>query len=613
MSYIKVGTELMEDKSCEFLLWAPHASSVDLKFISPEEFSVNMERMDKGYWRQNVDGISPGCRYYYLLDGEILRPDPASAFQPEGVHGPSEIIDHRNFVWNDSKWRVPPPGKMIFYEIHTGTFTREGTFDAIVSLLPELKEFGITTIELMPVAQFPGERNWGYDGVYPYAVQNSYGGPAGLKRLCDACHRNGLALFLDVVYNHLGPEGNYLSAFGPYFTDKYRTPWGNAVNYDGEYSGGVRNYFIMNALYWFENYHVDGLRLDAVHGIYDHSARHILGELSDTVRSYSDSKGRHFYLVAESDLNDSRIVRSRSKGGYAIDAQWSDDFHHSIHTLLTGEKDGYYEDFGDIAHLAKAFTDGYIYSGEFSEFRKRPHGNSSKEIPAERMIVFIQDHDQIGNRMFGDRLISIAGAEAQKLAAGTLMIAPYVPLLFMGEEYGETAPFLYFVSHGDPGLAEAVREGRKKEFASFGWSDEPPDPQSSGTFEASRPDRKLICMAEHAAIYRYYRELIRIRRRIPAIRNLSKKNLTAEITGDGKILIIRRKLKGSEIAAMMNYSSREKLVITGHKGIHYQMIIDSADTEWNGPGKSAPSEIKNKTEILLKPYNFIIYSAAGNS
>ncbi len=611
MNRVKIGAEYTGGECCTFTVWSPLSSSVELEIFYPEPRIVAMDSVENGYWTKKADGIKPGCRYLYRIDKTEERPDPASAFQPEGVHGPSEVVDHRSFRWNTGRWKAPPAEKMIIYEIHTGTFTPEGTFDAIVPRLPELKELGVTAIELMPVAQFPGERNWGYDGVYPFAVQNSYGGPDGLKRLCDACHETGLALFLDVVYNHLGPEGNYLSLFGPYFTGRYRTAWGDALNFDGEYSDGVRNYFVMNVLHWFDNYNVDGLRLDAVHGIYDHSATHILQELAEEVKSYSHSTGRDCRLIAESDLNDSRIVKAVQKGGYSIDAQWCDDFHHSVHTLITGEDSGYYCDFGKMENLEKAFSSGFVYTGEYSRFRKRKHGNSSSEIPGSRLIVCTQNHDQVGNRMFGDRLISIAGFEAQKLAAGTLMIAPFIPLLFMGEEYGERAPFLYFVSHGDRDLVEAVRRGRREEFASFGWEDEPPDPQDPLTFMNSKPDRKLICMAEHAAMYRYYRELIRMRKGTPAIRSLSRKNLATEISGGGSILTVRRSYRGSEIFALMNYSSKESSVTAGGKGICYNILIDSADTEWNGPGVSAPDEIKKRRDIILRPYNFIVYSVGG--
>lgn len=604
---VHLGANMSGKKCCEFTVWAPFVSSLDLVIVHPGYYSARMLRSDDGYWRIKLNNIDQGTRYFYFPGNKIKRPDPASAYQPEGVHGPSEVIDHSLFRWHDQSWRPPPLERMIIYELHTGTFTDEGTFDAIIKRIPDMKELGVSTIELMPVAQFPGNRNWGYDEVYPYAVQNSYGGPEGLKRLCDACHANNLSLFLDVVYNHLGPEGNYLHAYGPYFTSKYRTPWGDAINFDDEYSGDVRNFFIMNALHWFENYHIDGLRLDAVHGIYDTGAHHILEELADTVKLFCETKGRKHYLIAESDLNDNRIVRDRKFGGYSIDAQWCDDFHHSVHTLLTGECQGYYADFGKPEHLVKAYTEGYVYSGEYSQFRKRAHGNTGRDIPGGKIIVFIQDHDQVGNRMFGERITALAGFEAHKLAAGALLSAPYIPLLFMGEEYAETSPFLYFIDHGDPGLVEAVRNGRTNEFASFGWAGKPPDPQKFETFEASRPDRGEICMKEHQAIFGYYRELIRIRKKSPPLKNLLKKNTTAEITGDGKVIIMTRSFRGMKVSAIMNFSCRETSIMFGRKGESLEKMIDSADTMWGGPGSSASSQIDNSRTIDLQPFNFILY------
>jgi maltooligosyltrehalose trehalohydrolase len=608
MVRMSTGAECIPGDRCRFVLWAPLVSSVELKFVFPEEFMVIMEKREQGYWLKTVEGITPGFRYFYILDGVLQRSDPSSAYQPEGVHGPSEVVDHKQYRWSDSGWRVPPLEEMIIYEIHIGTFTPEGTFDSVIPLLPGLKEFGITAIELMPVAQFPGSRNWGYDGVYPYAVQNSYGGPDGLRRLSDACHNSGLALLLDVVYNHLGPEGNYLSAFAPYFTDRYKSLWSEAVNFDGEYSDGVRNYFIMNAIQWFENYHIDGLRLDAVHSIYDMSAKHILRELSEQVNAYSGSTGRNHYLIAESDLNDSRIVENIESGGYGIDAQWSDDFHHAVHALITGERSGYYQDFGKVSHLAKAITEGYVYSGEYSGYRKRCHGNSSADISGSRMVVFIQNHDQIGNRVYGDRITSIAGFEAHKLAAGILLTAPYIPLLFMGEEYAEAAPFLYFISHGDPDLVEGVRRGRKSEFEFFLHGNDPPDPQSIESFEKSENNRDLMFHNGHSAMFHYYKELIRIRKKTPAFINLIKNNISVETDENRKLLIMRRFYEDSLICAVMNFSSVEISAGIGSKGGRYEKIIDSADTQWAGPGPSAPDLIMNGADTVLKPYNFIIYS-----
>jgi len=445
-----------------FNVWAPKVSSISLKVVGdPNEIPMNPET--RGYFTTFLVNAGAGTKYTYLLDGTEQRPDPVSRFQPEGVHGPSEVVDPNNFPWEDHAWKGIPLERLILYEIHTGTFTREGTFEAIIPLLDYLRnDLGVTAIELMPVAQFPGERNWGYDGTYLYAPQNSYGGPMGLKRLINVCHQKGLAVILDVVYNHLGPEGNYLGNYGPYFTNRYRTPWGPAVNFDGPESDEVRRFIVDNALYWVTEYHIDGLRIDAIHGIFDFSAQHILYDIREAVHRQAMTLGRPIWVIAESDLNDVRVIDPPSKGGFGLDAQWNDDFHHCLHTLLTGEQNGYYQDFGKIQQLGKALREGFVYSGQYSPFRKRRHGNSSKHLPPKKFVIFSQNHDQVGNRAKGDRLSTLVSFEALKLAAGMLLLSPNIPLLFMGEEYGEEAPFQYFVSHSDPELM-----GEKKNFLRF--------------------------------------------------------------------------------------------------------------------------------------------------
>src|SRR4030043_1289162 len=469
-----------------FRVWAPKASSVSLVIMGDKEpYLMNPE--DKDYFSTFIQGLEPKRSYCYLLNEDQPKPDPVSRSQPEGVHGPSEVVDPRQFKWEDQDWNGIPLKEMIIYEIHTGTFTREGTFEAIIPFLDYLKnELGVTTIELMPVAQFPGERNWGYDGVYLYAPQNSYGGPEELKRLINVCHRKGLAVILDVVYNHLGPEGNYLGDYGPYFTDRYKTPWGSAINFDGPESDEVRQFIIDNALYWVTEYHMDGLRIDAIHGIFDFSAQHILYDIREAVHEQAKKLERHIVVIAESDLNDVRVINPPSRGGYGLDAQWNDDLHHCLHTLLTGERNGYYQDFRDFKQLVKALREGFVYSGQYSSYRKRQHGSSSKHLPPSKFVIFSQNHDQVGNRLKGDRLSTLASFEALKLAAGIILLSPNIPLLFMGEEYGEEQPFQYFVSHSDQALIEAVRKGRNEEFVAFQWSAETPDPQDEVTFLRSK-------------------------------------------------------------------------------------------------------------------------------
>src|SRR5690348_12209983 len=399
-----VGAIPLGEGSWRFCVWAPKREKVSLHVLGNAEQVTRMEKDERGYHHATVGNLAAGDRYLYQLDGVRERPDPASRFQPDGVHGPSQLVDLQAFHWSDSNWKGRPLGISIFYELHVGTYTAEGTFDAVTKRLPELVDLGVTTIELMPVAQFPGSRNWGYDGVYLFAPQNSYGGPYALQRLVDAAHAHGLAMTLDLVYNHLGPEGNYLGEYGPYFTEKYRTPWGKAINFDDAQSDPVRQFFIQNALYWLKEFHFDALRLDAIHGIFDFSARHFLAELQDEVSALAKKLGREIHLIAESDLNDARLLLPHEKGGYDLPAQWSDDFHHSLHTLLTKEQTGYYGDFGRVHHLASVIKDGWYYHGQFSKYRQRRHGNSASGITKSHFVVCSQNHDQVGNRALGERL-----------------------------------------------------------------------------------------------------------------------------------------------------------------------------------------------------------------
>lgn len=545
-----LGAIDLENGNSRFRVWAPKAERVE---VDLDGRRVALESTEDGYFEGVVEGAGPGTRYAYRLDGGDARPDPASRYQPDTVHGPSEVV-RRRFDWTDEGWRGIALDEHILYELHVGAFTPEGTFDAIVPRLDELVDLGITAIELMPVAQFPGTRNWGYDGVLPFAVQNSYGGPEGLKRLVDACHVRGLAVVLDVVYNHLGPEGNYLSEFGPYFTERYKTPWGLALNYDGPHSDPVRRYFIENALHWIAEYHFDGLRLDAVHAIADASERPFLQELGTEVKALAERLGRRVHIFPESDINTLFFLRSPEHGGCGLDAQWTDDFHHCLHTLLTGESSGYYQDFGSLALMAKSMGGGFAYTGQYSTFRRRRHGVPADELDGSRHVVCIQNHDQTGNRMKGERIASLVDFDSQKLAAGAVLLSPFLPLLFMGEEHGETAPFLYFVSHSDPGLIESVREGRAKEFAAFGWQGTPPDPQAEETFERSRPT------ARNEELYAFYKELIRCRKSVPALRNLGKTNQEVTLFEDQGVIVARRWSGESEVLIAYNFAGEERTV-----------------------------------------------------
>jgi maltooligosyltrehalose trehalohydrolase len=542
-----------------------------------------------GYFSGLVAGMKAGDRYTFLLDGTLERPDPASRCQPQGVHGPSQVLDPSAHLWQDAGWQGMELSEFIIYELHVATFSPAGTFSGAEQQLDYLCELGITAVELMPVAQFPGERNWGYDGVYPFAIQTSYGGADGLKSLVDACHRRGLAVILDVVYNHLGPEGNYLHAFGPYFTDRYQTPWGEAVNFDGPSSDGVRDYFIANALYWIEEYHIDALRLDAVHGIFDFSARHLLEELAEAVHRLGATLSRKVYVIAESDLNDSRLIRPRSQGGYALDAQWHDDFHHALHTLLTEERQGYYQDFGKFEHLHRAFSEGFVYNGGFSPFRQRRHGNDASDIDPLRFVVFSQNHDQVGNRQEGDRLTRHLDLERLKLVAGAVLLSPFLPLLFMGEEYGEIAPFHYFVSHGDPALIEAVRRGRQEEFPSFGGEGEVADPQAEETFLASRLNLGLRHQERHATLFAFYRRLIALRKETPCLRVVSRQAFTVTQAGEEPVLLLVRESRGHCSLCILNFGTASVAVgLPAPDG--WELLLDSSSSEWGGPGLLPPGE-----------------------
>ena len=561
-----------------------------------------MKKMGSGHFVAELANLSDGAKYFFRFEDGRERPDPASRFQPDGVHGPSEVVDLDEFEWSDASWRGHELQPAVFYELHVGTYTPEGTFEALIAHLADLKDLGITTIELMPVAQFPGARNWGYDGVQPYAVQNSYGGPRGLQKFVDAAHRAGLSVALDVVYNHLGPEGNYFNDYGPYFTEKYRTPWGSAINYDGPDSGDVRGFFINNALYWMEKFHIDMLRLDAVHGIFDFGARHFLAELQDSVDALAKRLGRKLFLIAESDLNDSRLLRSPSEGGYGLPAQWSDDFHHSLHTLLTGEGSGYYEDFGEIKHLAETMRKGWLYAGQYSQHRRRKHGSSASGLARSSFVVCIQNHDQVGNRARGDRLAELVDFESQKLAAGVTLLAPFIPLIFMGEEYGETAPFQYFTSHSDPRLIEAVRKGRREEFASFGWQGEVPDPQEEPTFERSKLRHELKEREPHRTLRELYQELLQIRRKY-------------DLAGSGRVEVFEEKNSititaehdGTALAAIFAFASQKTERSARLPEGSWKLRLDSGDARWRGSGSCAPKEIRGGDSVTLARLSFALY------
>ena len=610
-----LGAVHLEGGRWRFIVWAPSSPSVGLVLHGggDAEEMVGMAREHHGYHTAMVDGLTPGTRYRFRLEGIGEFPDPASRFQPEGVHGPSALVDLSAWDWNDHGWTGLPLEGLVIYELHVGTFTPEGTFDAVVPQLDELRDLGVTAVELMPVAQFPGWRNWGYDGVFPFAVQDSYGGPDGLRRLVEECHARGLAVVLDVVYNHMGPEGNHLGKFGPYFTDRFRAPWGPAINFDGPGSDEVRRYFVENALQWLKNFHVDALRIDAIHGIVDTSAWPFLLELARAVDAGAEGLGRRLHLIAESDLGDVRVIRPRELGGFGFSAQWTDDFHHSLHALLTGERTGYYADFGSLGHLAKAYTQGFVYTGQYSPSRDRRHGSPTAGIPARRFLVYAQNHDQVGNRMLGERLSSLVSFERLKLAAGVLLLSPFIPLLFMGEEYGEEAPFQYFVSHSDPGLVEAVRSGRREEFAAFGWEGDPPDPQDEQTFLRSKLHHALRHEGHHHELRELYRELLLLRRDRPSLATLSKADVAAWPDEQAGVLVVMRWSEAEEALLLFHFDDEAAEVDVPFTGAPWRRVLDSADPLWGGPGTLSPEEVEVDKDglVTLQPNSFAVYARMG--
>ena len=507
-------------------VWAPKSVKVTLLAFHPgHPAEIDMAPASGGYHVHRQEQAEDGLRYAYrLVDGRAY-PDPASRWQPDGVHHPSAVFSPGRFVWTDDEWRGVPREDLAIYEIHVGAFTPEGTLDAIIPRLPALRELGVTAIEIMPVAQFPGERNWGYDGVHPYAVQASYGGPAALQRLVDKAHAEQLGVILDVVYNHFGPEGNYLAHFAPYFTDRYLTPWGSAVNFDGPDSDAVRKFVIDNARMWIRDFHLDGLRIDATHAIFDNSARHILAELHDAVHVEAAQQNRTVHVIAESNQNDPRLVQASDSGGLGLDGVWCDDFHHSVHALLTHERDTYYQDFGDATQLAKAYNDVFVYDGCYSPFHRRRHGALANGLDRTLFVVSVQNHDQIGNRALGDRINTLLPPPAQRLACALLLLSPYTPLVFMGEEYGEARPFPFFCSFSDKSLIENVQRCRCEEIAGRTVDEHCEhdadilDPQAPETFLSAKISWEWPAGSDHAGIRRLYAVLLAARRQPLCLRD----------------------------------------------------------------------------------------------
>ncbi len=576
-----LGAIVRDDGRCEFRVWAPQVEKVELHIVAPVDRRIALTRNMRGYHEAVVD-TGAGTRYFFVINGLENghgRPDPASRSQPDGVHEASEVVASA-FEWHDAGWRGVPLEDYVVYELHAGTFTDAGTFDAVIEHLDDLSDLGITAIELMPIGQFPGTRNWGYDGVFIGAAQNSYGGPLGLKRLVDACHARGLGILLDVVYNHLGPEGNYLAEYGPYFTGRYKTPWGDALNFDGPHSDDVRWFFVHNALQWIDEFHIDGLRVDAVHAIVDRTAEPFLQDLTTAVRERGNALGRHVYTFAESNLNDPRVITPKGELGLGFDSQWSDDFHHSLRTLLTNETSGYYAGYGRTSDLARTLTSGYLYTGQHSVYRGRKHGVAPKTRDGRQFVAFAQNHDQVGNRMTGDRLAATVSPGKVRIAAAAVILAPFIPMLFMGEEYGETAPFQYFTSHADRDLIEAVRRGRHKEFERFQWSEEPPDPHDIDTFLRSKLRRKPL-----DEIRALYKELLHLRASTPALRELDLDAVETHAGDEQRTLLIKRR----NTLLAFNFSDAPRVIVLPFVDTIWTPMIETG-VDVNGNVLTMPPE-----------------------
>lgn len=583
-------------------IWAPRCERLSL--VIEGRPAESLVAIGDGWWGCDGLELAPGASYRFQLpDGRTL-PDPASRHQPDGVHGASAAVDLEAFPWSDCGWQGLPLERYIMYELHIGTFTEEGTCAAAIAHLDDLVELGVTAVELMPVAQCPGDRNWGYDGVFPFAVQHSIGGPAGLQRLVDACHARGLAVVLDVVYNHLGPEGNYLGAYMPITSDRHRIPWGEAMNIDGPDSDGVRDFFIANLRHWFLAYHIDALRLDAVHAMVDTSARPLLGQLTDQARALSQMTGRHLHLIAESDLNASRMVRPSQQGGLGMDSQWLDDFHHALHTVLTGERRGYYVDYGEVDHLRRAFAHAFVYDGRWSRNQRMTRGDDASDIPTSCFTVCAQNHDQVGNRFGGERLALLTDFEGLKFAAACVLLSPYLPLLFMGEEWGERRPFLFFSDFGDPALIEAVRRGRREEFLDLNRGIEPRDPFDRATRDDCVLDRAAATVEPGCTLRKFYAACLSLRQRLPSLQPGPRAGI--QVGAPRPEIISVDRCAGPCRTLLLLNPTAQRIDGIGLPAGRWKPLLASAAQRWLGPGWEFDLvehhlDLPPRSTVLLQP------------
>lgn len=556
-------------------LWAPRADHVEVEQAGDRR---PLQRDEGGWWRGELTDDD----YWFVVDG-LRMPDPRSTWQPAGLDGPSRPTGSTAFAWTDHDWTGADLDDAVIYELHVGTFGPNGTYAGVAERLDHLVGLGVTAIELLPVATFPGDRGWGYDGALLWAPHHSYGLPDDLRRLVDACHARGLAVILDVVYNHLGPTGNHLDRLGPYFTDAVPTPWGAAINFDGPGSDEVRAFAVENACHWIREYHLDGLRLDAVHAIFDRSATHILEEIAAAVHQVGADEGRTVWVVAESDLNDPRLVTDVDRGGYGLDAAWSDDFHHALHTALTGERHGFLADFAGWPDVARCLERVFVHDGQHSGFRQRRHGRPVGDLPRHRFLGYAQNHDQIGNRAHGERLAHLVDRRGAEAAAALVLTAPFTPMLFQGEEWAASTPFLYFTDHRDPDVAAAVRDGRRAEFAFS--ADEVPDPQDPDTFRRSRLDWSEVAEPEHAAMLEWHRRLIELRRTWDALRADGAGDTIASFDDETGVFTVRR---GADALIVLNTGAARRVVDTGASGVEVVLANDPATVSRDGAVDVAP-------------------------
>jgi len=600
------GPLVADDGTTAFSVWAPRAERVDLLVDGRSE---PMTALRDGWWRATVTA-GDGSRYGFRLDGGEVRPDPASRRQPDGVHGLSAVVDPRCFRWSpqERSWRAAPLAGAVFYELHVGTFTPEGTFDAAIPHLADLAALGVTHLEVMPVNAFNGHAGWGYDGVCWYATHEPYGGPTAFARFVDAAHRRGLAVVLDVVYNHLGPSGSYLAEFGPYLSTGHTTPWGEALNLDGPDSDAVRAFIIGNAVWWFRDLHVDGLRLDAVHGLVDTSAVHLLAELADTTAVAAAVLGRPLHLVAESDRSDPQTIRPRETGGLGLDAQWADDLHHAVHVALTGERESYYADYTGLVDVARAYREGFCYGGRRSGYRRRTVGAPlPDDVPGWRLVTCLQNHDQVGNRAAGERLTALVDAALVRVGVVLLCASPTTPLLFMGEEYGETRPFQYFTSHPEPDLAEAVRRGRREEFAAFsafGGAADVPDPQDPATVAASTLDRAGAATAAGQARRALWQDLLALRRREPALASGARDLVEVVEASPDWLVLVRHApahVDGSAVAVTANLAPQRQERQCALALRDARLLLCSDDERYGGDGGAATMSSAGGTTTVALP------------